>query len=149
MRTSTAHEDDASPSEPATAIFDLLPSSLREGLLTHLESADAPMAAAIRKTLVTFEQLPDRLSESAVAALFRTVDREVLLQALKQGESTSPSTVDFLLANIAKRMAEQYREDLAALPSPSTEEGDAAQRKLIAAVKQLARSGEIKLKQIR
>lgn len=145
LSPSAAGKNDSSPSEQAAAIFDLLPSSLRNGLLDHLEIADAPMAAAIRKSLTTFEQLPDRLSESAVAALFRTVERDILLKALKQGESNAPSTVDHLLSNISKRMAEQYREDLAALPAPTQEEGEAAQRKVLATVKQLARSGEIKL----
>lgn len=137
--------DAAVASEPATAIFDLLPSGLRDGLMAYLDAADAPMAAALRKTLMTFEQFPARLNESAVAALFRSADRDTLMRALKHGETSAPQTVEFLLGNISKRMADQLREDLAALAAPSLEEGEAAQRALIAALKRLQKSGEIKL----
>ncbi len=136
----------APASEPATAILDLLPAALRDGLMAHLEAADGPIAKALRKALMTFEQLPDRLNETAVAALFRTADRNDLLRAMKHGNANAPDAVDFLLANISKRMAEQFREELAALPTPSTAEGEAAQRMLIAALKRLEKSGDIKIK---
>ncbi len=126
-------------------IFDLLPASFRDGLIAHLERADAGIAAAIRKSLLTFQHLPARLSENAVAALVRTAERDVFLRALKQGEINSAETVDFLLANMSKRMADQFREELAALPAPTIVDGEKAQRAMIAAVKTLEKAGEIKL----
>jgi flagellar motor switch protein FliG len=136
----------ATASEPATAILDLLPAALRDGLMTHLEAADAPIAAALRRALMTFEQLPDRLNEAAVAALFRSADRNTLMLALKHGDHNAPAAVSFLLSNISKRMADQFREDLDALPAPSIAEGESAQRKVVAVLKQLEKSGEIKIK---
>lgn len=135
-----------SASEPATAILDMLPAALRDGLMTHLEAADAPIATALRRALMTFEQLPDRLNEGAVAALFRTADRDALLRALKHGDANAPETVNFLLSNISKRMAEQFREDLTALPTPSTADGESAQRTVIGVLKRLEKSGDIKIK---
>ncbi len=134
-----------SASEPATAIFDLLPAAQRDRLLAHLEVEDAPIATALKKSLMTFEQLPSRLTEAAVAALFRSADRNELLRALKHGDAVAPDTVQFLLSNISKRMADQFREDLAALAGPSTEEGESAQRTMIAVLKRLEKSGEIKI----
>jgi flagellar motor switch protein FliG len=132
-------------SEPAAAVFDLLPSALRDGLMAHLEAADAPIAAVLRRMLITFEQLQERLNEGAVAALFRSADRETLLKALKFGETTAPETVAYLLANISKRMAEQFREDIAALATPTEQDGESAQRTLIAVLKRLEKSGAIKI----
>ena len=131
--------------EPAAAIFDLLPSALRDGLMAHLEAADAPIAAALRRMLITFEQLQARLNEGAVAALFRSADRETLLTALKHGETTAPETVAYLLSNISKRMAEQFREDIAALAAPTEKDGESAQRTLIGVLKRLEKSGAIKI----
>lgn len=137
---------EVSASESATAIFDQLPSRLRDGLMVHLDAEDAPAAAALRRALTTFEDLPQRMTEAGVAALMRAAERDTLMRALKHGEASAPATVGFLLANISKRMADQFREDLAALAAPAPEEGEAAQRALIATIKTLARSGEIKLK---
>jgi flagellar motor switch protein FliG len=148
LKAKNADDSVATPSEPATAIFDLLPSSLREGLIAHLESEDAPMAAAIRRTLLTFEQLPNRLTEAGVSALFRAADRDALMRALKHSETSARAAFDFLLANISKRMADQFREDLAAIPASPADEGEAAQRAIISTLKRLEKSGEIKLKPV-
>jgi flagellar motor switch protein FliG len=127
-------------------ILDLLPASLRDSLIEHLQASDEGIAASIRRTLLTFENLPARLTEVAVAALIRTADREAILRALKHGETNAAETVDFLLANISKRMADQLREELAALAAPLAPEGEGAQRSVVAAIKGLEKSGEIKLK---
>ncbi|MDZ7628408.1 MAG: FliG C-terminal domain-containing protein [Parvularculaceae bacterium] len=126
-------------------MLDLLPASLREGLISHIGAGDEGMAATIRSTLLTFQILPERLTEVAVAALVRTAERSVLMQALKLGETNAPTTNDYLLANMSKRMADQLREELAGLAPPSEAEGEAAQRAIVAAVKTLEKSGDIKL----
>lgn len=131
---------------PVTEIFDFLPSFVRDDLLAHLDSADGPVAAAIRSSLLTFQLLPARLTENAVAAAVRTADREVLMRALKHAESNAAPTVEFLLANISKRMAEQIREELSAMPAPAVADGEKAQRTIIGVVKGLEKNGEIKLK---
>lgn len=132
-------------SGPFVDMLDLLPAALRDGLIDHIGSTDEGMAAAIRGTLLTFQILPERLNEVAVAALVRTAERAVLMQALKLGETNAAATNDFLLANMSKRMADQLREELAAMAAPSEAEGEAAQRAIVAAVKSLEKSGEIKL----
>ncbi|HBK91568.1 MAG TPA: hypothetical protein DDZ68_07865 [Parvularcula sp.] len=132
-------------SAPFVDILDLLPAALREALIDHISASDEPMAAAIRGTLLTFQILPERLNEVAVAALVRTAERAVLMQALKLGETNAPATNEFLLANMSKRMADQLREELAALEPTSEADGEAAQRAIVGAVKALEKSGEIKL----
>jgi len=146
VKPAMAADAATSVSDTVKDIFDLLPAALRDSLIDQLGATDAPIAAAIRKSLLTFQLLSERLSEAAVAALFRVAERETLLRALKHGESNSPEIVEFLLANISKRMADQFREELAALPAPLPAEGEKAQRSVVASVKSLLNAGEIKLK---
>ena len=131
---------------PVTEIVDFLPSSVRDGVLAYLDAADGPVAAAIRSNLLTFQLLPERLTENAVAAAVRTADRETLLRALKHAETNAAPALEFLLANISKRMSEQIREELSAMPAPPAADGEKAQRAVLGIIKGLERNGEIKLK---
>ncbi len=143
-RKAETDSDDGS-AESVSEIFNYLPTVLRDALISHLESEAGALGARIRKLLLTFETLPARLTEAAAATLLRTVERDVLLAALKHGESQSMQTVAFLLENMSKRMADQYREDLLALSPPTTGDGEKAQRAMIATVKALEKTGDIKL----
>ncbi len=126
-------------------MLDFLPAALRDGLIEHIAASDEAMAAAIRGTLLTFQILPERLNEGAVAALLRAAERAVLMQAMKHGEKNAAATKEFLLANMSKRMADQLRDELAALSPPSEAEGESAQRAIIGVLKALEKSGEIKI----
>ena len=68
------------------------------------------------KSVITFEELYRRLPEAGVPIIMREAERSSLLAALRYGEANAQETVDFLLGNISKRMAEQYREELAEMP---------------------------------
>lgn len=130
-------------SEIANEVVGLLPASRRDELLRHLESQDPEVAAAIRAALVTFEDLPDKLDEAGAAALLRGVDKPTLLAAFVFGRKNAPQTVDFLLANVSKRMAEQYAEEMKEMAEVDEAEGEAAQRKICSETRRLLRSGEI------
>ncbi len=126
-------------------IINFLPSAKRDAFLSHLDAEDATIGAAVRKSVLTFADLHVRLPEAGAAALLRAVEKEALLAALKYGRSNAGETVDFLLANVSKRMAEQYAGEMAGMPDLSEEEGEAAQRLMMKVVRELAKAGEIKL----
>ncbi|MFZ5616652.1 MAG: FliG C-terminal domain-containing protein [Pseudomonadota bacterium] len=126
-------------------IINFLPSAKREAFLAHLDSEDEEIGAAVRKSVLTFEDLYLRLPEAGAAALLRAVEKETLLAALKYGKSNAARSVDFLLANVSKRMAEQYSEEMSAMPDLNEEEGERAQREVMNVVRSLARDGSIKL----
>jgi flagellar motor switch protein FliG len=129
-----------------TEIVNCLPADKREALLEYLEGQDAETARAVKKALIIFEDLHERLPESAPPIVLREVDKETLLRAVKHGRTNAPETVAFLFGAISKRMVEQYEEEIAALPELSPKEGEDAQRKLTGAVRRLAAAGTIKLK---
>ena len=126
-------------------IINYLPGVKRDALLEHFKEADPEVGAEVRRAVLTFEELYVRMPASGATALLRDLDREVLLKALKYGETNAQETVEFLFGNISKRMVEQYKEELAELETPSEEDGETAQREVTTVVRQLVNDGEFKL----
>jgi flagellar motor switch protein FliG len=126
-------------------IINFLPSAKRDALLEHMKEADPEIGAAVRKAILTFEELHARMPASGATALLRDLDREVMLKAIKYGETNAQETVEFLFGNISKRMVEQYKEELAELETPSETDGEAAQREVTTVVRALVSQGEFKL----
>ena len=148
-------EEDGEEPAPAAAkgnagakvgeIINYLPGVKRDALLEHFKEADPEVGAEVRRAVLTFEELYVRMPASGATALLRDLDREVLLKALKYGETNAQETVEFLFGNISKRMVEQYKEELAELETPSEEDGETAQREVTTVVRQLVNDGEFKL----
>ncbi len=126
-------------------IINYLPGVKRDALLEHFKEADPEVGAEVRRAVLTFEELYVRMPASGATALLRDLDREVLLKAIKYGETNAQETVEFLFGNISKRMVEQYKEELAEMETPSEEDGEAAQREVTTVVRQLVNDGEFKL----
>ncbi len=126
-------------------IINFLPGAKRDAFLAHLQEVDPEVGAEVRKAVLTFEELHARMPASGATALLRDLDREVLLAAIKYGETNAMETVEFLFGNISKRMVEQYKEELAAMEPPSQVDGENAQREVTTTVRRLVGAGEFKL----
>jgi flagellar motor switch protein FliG len=145
-------DEDGAPKKPASnagatvgEIINFLPGVKRDALLEHFKQADPEVGAAVRRAVLTFEELHARMPASGATALLRDLDREVLLKAIKHGESNAPETVEFLFGNISKRMVEQYKEELAGMDAPSETDGETAQREVTTTVRALVAQGEFKI----
>jgi len=68
-----------------------------------------------------------------------------LVTALAAGLETAPLSVEFLLENMSKRMAEQLREEAEGRGTPRIEEGEAAQARIVTAIRDLESAGELLL----
>jgi flagellar motor switch protein FliG len=64
---------------------------------------------------------------------------------LAAGLSAAPLSVEFLLENMSKRMAEQLRDDAETRGTPKPEEGEAAMSDIVGIIRDLEAAGEIKL----
>lgn len=126
-------------------IINFLPGAKRDALLEHFQQADPEVGAAVRKAVLTFEELYARMPAAGATTLLRDLDREVLLKAIKYGETNAPETVEFLFGNISKRMVEQYKEELAEMETPPETEGESAQREVTTTVRSLVNQGEFKM----
>ncbi len=130
-------------------IVNNLPGAKRDAFLVHLQETDPEVGMAVKKALLIFEDLHERVPANGAPALMREIDRETLLTAIKHGEKNAAETVKFLFGNISKRMVEQYKEDLAEMDAPPEAVGEAAQREITSAVRRLVREGEFKLNAIK
>ncbi len=130
-------------------IVNNLPGAKRDAFVAHLVETDPEVGEAVKKALLIFEDLHERVPANGAPAVMRDIERETLMTAIKFGEKNAPATVEFLFANISKRMVEQYKEELAEMEEPSETDGEAAQREITAAVRRLVRDGEFKLNVIK
>lgn len=126
-------------------ILGSLPRGLREAALKTLDEADVERAAAVRRALLCLEDIPERLPTRGVQTVFREIDPEVLIAGLAAASEDVPEASDFLLGNISQRMAEQYRENMAAVSLESQSERDKAIGGLLREILSLSRRGQITL----
>lgn len=135
----------ASAVERVGAILNSATSALRDSILSGLEARDAAFAAEVRRAIFTFAHIPKRVEPGDVPKVMRMVEGDLLILALAAGMETAPLSVEFLLENMSKRMAEQLREEAEAAGTPRPEEGEPAMNAVVAAIRELEESGEIRL----
>jgi flagellar motor switch protein FliG len=135
------------PAELLAGLMNHVSGAAREGFLGELEQAEPAFAAEVQRVMFTFGDILARVNPRDVAQIVRAVEEPELMAALKSGQETHPRVVEFLLANLARRLAERITEDLAAMPPVPLKEGEAAQAALVQAIQALARQGEIRLNQ--
>lgn len=122
-----------------------LPRDLRDAALTRLDQEDAVRAQAIRAALLQIEDIPKRLPTKAVQVLFRDLDRTIMVNGLAAVKIDTPEVSEFLLGNIAQRMADQYRTDIDALGEMDGATKDRAIGALVREILGLSRRGDIEL----
>lgn len=141
-----AFEED--PEDRIGAILNSAATATRDEMLTGLEAEDAAFATRVRKTIFTFAHLPQRVDARDIPKIARGVENDVLVTALagaaSAGEGEQAGS-EFVLASLAKRMAEQLRESISERGKVKASEAEAAMSSIIAVVRELAQSGEILL----
>lgn len=135
----------APPSRRMGEILNVSPATLRDQLLRDVERADQGYAVGIRKALFTFQDIPARLGARDVPTVMREASTEDLMLVMAAKQPEDQPTIDFLLENMSKRMADTLREDAVAMPPPANDAYDAAALRLAATVRRLAEAGTISL----
>ncbi len=136
----------ARPDERLGAILNYSNTAIREELLDQLEQEDAEFAEAVRKAIFTFANIPERLNAIDVPKITRDVAPDVLATAIAASTSDDDQrTVDFLMANMSKRLAEGIREEADNLGTIKPKVGEKAMSAVVAAIRDLVSVGEIEL----
>lgn len=133
---------------PARRVGDMLnlsPARLRDTLLTGMEQQDMDFARGVRKAIFTFQDISTRIAARDVAVLAREIDAADLTLLLAANDPQDQDTLEFLLSNMSKRLAESAREDAASFPAPDIAARDAALSRVTKAVRRLVDSGAITL----
>ncbi|HTI98399.1 MAG TPA: flagellar motor switch protein FliG [Dongiaceae bacterium] len=129
----------------AADILNAMDKGVSRELLTSIEERNADLCQAIRKKMFTFEDLL-LLNPQSIQRIMREVDMRDLTLALKR--STEPLK-KLLLSNISRRAAETVQEEMAFLGHVKLRDVEAAQFRIIDAVRKLEAEGEIDLDEAR
>ena len=127
-----------------TSVADLLNAmdkNVSRTLLTQIEEHNPELSQAIRKKMFTFEDLLS-LDPPYIQRIMREIDMRDLTMALKKA---SEPLKRLLLSNISRRAAASVQEEMAFLGSVKARDIEAAQFRIIDAVRKLEAEGEIEI----
>lgn len=127
-----------------TSVADLLNAmdkTLSKTLLTNIEGRNPELSQAIRKKMFTFEDLLS-LDGPYIQRIMREIDTRDLTMALKKA---SEPLKRLLLSNISRRAAASVQEEMAFLGNVKARDIEAAQFRIIDAVRKLEAEGEIEI----
>ncbi len=108
-------------------------------IFEDLEQRDPELAATVRGMLFTFEDCL-QFDNRSMQTLLKEVAREDLLLALK---TASPALSEKIFANVSSRAAEILREDLGSSGPARLKDVEAAQQRIVAAVRDLEADGKL------
>ena len=140
-----AKKDDDAAYEQVVSILSSMMTEKREKFLKLLSEQAPTTAQRIKRQMVTFETLPSRLPVQAVPGIMRDIDQAILVKCIRYGGEKYRESIDFLLGNISKRMAEQLREQAEELTSISETDGESALVAVVALVMSRSKEGGITL----
>jgi flagellar motor switch protein FliG len=127
------------------AILNAITGSARDELLDGITNIDEGFGNDVRRAIFTFEHIPRRVDPGDVPRILRKLETDVMVTALASGMKEAPLTVEFLLENMSKRLAEQMRDEAEAMILPRGDEGEAAMAQVVTAIRALEEEGELRL----
>lgn len=119
--------------------------ALRDEIIAHLRDSKPVLAADVERIMFTFENIPERINPRDVPLILRQVDEALLLIALRLEDEAGSAAQEFILSNVATRLAERLRQDLADMQPPSQKDCDAARATVVAAITGARDRGEIEM----
>ncbi len=122
-------------------VLNAMDKTVSRDLLTNLENRNPELTMSIRKKMFTFEDML-LLSGSSIQRIMREIDMRDLTVALKKASAPLKA---LLLGNISRRAAESVQEEIAFLGAVKARDVEAAQFRIIDAVRKLEAEGEIEL----
>lgn len=130
---------------PAADILNAIDKNLSRSILSTIEERNPELCQAIRKKMFTFEDL-GALNAATIQRIMRETDMRDLAISLKRA---SEPVKKLLLGNISRRAAETVQEEMAFMGSVRMKDIEAAQFRIIDAVRKLEADGEIDLDEAR
>jgi flagellar motor switch protein FliG len=108
-------------------------------ILETLDVSDSELAEDIRKCLFVFEDIV-KLSNQAIQRVLKEVETADVTIALK---GTSEEVRNAILSNLSKRLQEMILDDMEVMGPVRVKDVEAAQQRIVNAVRQLEDAGEI------
>ncbi|MEM6906216.1 MAG: FliG C-terminal domain-containing protein [Pseudomonadota bacterium] len=133
------------PVDTIAGLMNHVSAQTRDSILQRIETERPQLAQNIQRVMFTFSDIVERVAARDIGTIVKSLDEQILMQALKAGQKAADPSAEFILDSISKRLAERMREDLAAMAEPSRKEGEAAQGELAMAIRGMVDRGQIKL----
>ena len=133
------------PADLIAGLMNHVSSAIRDSMLEHIGEENPRLAQEVQRVMFTFTDIASRVGARDVGKVTKGVEEPVLMTAMKSAMARTDPSVEFILGNISKRLAERYQEDLAAMPDVRRKEGEAAEAEVVAAIQNMVKLGEIKL----
>ncbi len=134
-----AHSTSVDGPARAAAILQNTSGDATNAILGQLETEDPMMAAEIRRSMFTFEDLI-HLDNRSMQSLIREISTEQLIVSLK---SASDEVKDKFFNNVSSRAAEMMRDDLEALGPMKISDVERAQQEIVETAQRLEAEGKI------
>lgn len=125
----------------AANIMNFLDSSLEQALMSSVKQIDAVMGDRIQELMFVFDDLAE-LDDKSMQAVLRDLPSDRLGIALRGGDI---SVKEKIIKNMSQRAAQILQEDMDARGPVRLADVEAAQKEILALVRQLADSGAIQL----
>jgi flagellar motor switch protein FliG len=120
-------------------IFNRLGQKSAKSTLSYIEQVNDSLANQIKEMMFTFDDII-KLDKTAIVEILKAADKQDLMIALK---GANEELKQKFLDNMSSRAAEAFVEELQFLGPVKVKDVEAAQRKIIEIVQQLAEEGKI------
>jgi len=120
-------------------IFNRLGQKSAKSTLSYIEQVNDTLANQIKEMMFTFDDIV-KLDKTAIVEILKATDKKDLMVALK---GANEELKQKFLENMSSRAAEAFTEELQFLGPVKVKDVEAAQRKVIEIVQQLAEEGKV------
>ena len=125
--------------EPVAEIINAVDKATETRILASIEESNPDLAEQIRELMFTFEDMA-LIDSKQMQIVMKDVDQADMVLALK---TASDAVKDLIFSSMSTRAAEMVRDDLENLGPAKITDVEAAQQKIIKAVKRLEEEGTI------
>ncbi|MEQ8923555.1 MAG: FliG C-terminal domain-containing protein [Roseovarius confluentis] len=125
------------------AILNYAPGSVRDEILEGLEKDDAAFARDVRQAIFTFANIPERVSGRDIAKVQAKLDQADLITVVAGAEGADRKAVEYFLANISKRLAENIGQEATEKGTVKAQDTEAAMIRIVNVIRELEAEGEI------
>ena len=133
------------PGDVIATVINGLPFAKKNCIIDHISETIPEVGQRVKRSMLSFADIENRLPVTAIPVIIRECDQSTMLKALRYGKQNAPSVVEYLLANISKRMASQLQERMENSGPIKLKDAEAAQAEVTGLIRRLAEAGEISL----
>ncbi|MGB3409091.1 MAG: FliG C-terminal domain-containing protein [Jannaschia sp.] len=126
-------------------ILDAATSGVRRTLLDRLDQTDPAFAARVRAAVFSFENIPDRLDVRDIPRVLRGIDNTMLVTVVAGTPPDQTHVTEFILSSISSRLADQLREDAAAMNKVPADQVEEAMSRIVSEIRRMEEAGELSL----